>query len=160
MSQGFTKAQRAKAVELAHLEGVAHAAEATGCSRQSIYNWIKDSIDTEKTPEEIQREALYQSTLRASIRIRLLEKIDNLLDRFDQPHYDYRGKDADRVTWDSATSGDIRSYATAIGILLDKYRLEMGEATSRSRLEGTDDIDRSVQNLVAEMARRSEAETS
>lgn len=134
-----------------HSEGVATTAAHFECSRQSVYNWVRESIDTEKTPEEILAESLYQATLRGSIRRRLLEKVDNLLDRFDQPHYDYRGKDATRVMWDSATSGDVRAYATSIGILIDKYRLEMGEATARTLVEGHDDIDRRVNQLVAEL---------
>lgn len=154
---GFTKAQKAKALQIYHESGSAVAAEETGCSRQSIYNWLRDSIDTEKTPEEQAKEALYQQTLRLGIRRRILEKVDNLLDRFDQPHYDYRGKDVVRVQWDSATSGDVRAYATAIGILIDKYRLEAGEATSHTYHEGSDDIDRRVSQLVAEMESRSQA---
>lgn len=147
----FTKAQKTEAVAMFHAEGVAATAAHYECSRQSIYNWVRESIDTEKTPEELLSESLYQATLRGSIRRRLLEKVDNLLDRFDQPHFDYRGKDATRVTWDSATSGDIRAYATSIGILIDKYRLEMGEATTRTHVEGTDDIDKRVAQLVAEL---------
>lgn len=154
----FTKAEKAEAVEVFHTEGAAVAAEIAGCSRQSIYNWVRESIDTEKTPDEIAHEALYQETLRSGVRRRLLERVDNLLDRFDQPHFDYRGKDAHRVEWPSATAGDIRAYATSIGILIDKYRLEMGEATARTYHEGSDDIDRRVSQLVAEMESRSQAD--
>lgn len=150
----FTAAQKAESVEIFHEQGAAAAAEHRGVSRQSIYNWVRASIDVEKTPDEIAAEALYQATLRSSIRRRLLEKVDSLLDRFDQPHYDYRGKDAKKVGWENATSGDIRSYATSIGILIDKYRLEMGEATARTYHEGSDDIDRSVSQLVEELGRR------
>ena len=128
----FTKKQKAEAIAYAQEHGVAAAAEKVGVSRQSIYNWIRESIDTEKTPEDLARETLYQAKLRSGIRRRLLERVDDLLERFDLPHIDFRGKDANRVEWPSATSGDVRSYATAIGILIDKYRLEMGEATGRT----------------------------
>jgi transposase-like protein len=150
----FTAKQKAEAIAIFHSDGSAVAAQHAGCSRQTIYNWLRDSIDSEKTPEELQAEALYQSTLRASIRRRLLERVDNLLDRFDQPHSDFRGKDAVRVTWDSATSGDVRSYATAIGILIDKYRLEMGEATARTMHEDGDDFDRAFRQLTEELRRK------
>ena len=154
---GFTKAQKAKAIATFHAEGAAAAADEAGCSRQSIYNWVRESIDTEKTPEEQAQEALYQQTLRLSNRRRILERVADLLDRFDRPHYDYRGKDVVRVQWDTATSGDVRAYATSIGILIDKYRLEVGEATTHTYHEGSDDIDRRVSQLVAEMDARSEA---
>lgn len=157
MSQNFTPKEQARGVELFHEHGATHAADLMEVSRQTIYNWVKASIDLEKTPEDVAREDLYQATLRTSIRRRLLEKVDNILDRFDQPHYDYRGKDSVRVTWDTATSGDIRSYATSVGILIDKYRLEMGEATTHTYHEGSDDIDRRVSQLVAEMDTRSQA---
>lgn len=156
MAVNFTKAEQAESVALFHEQGAAFAADHRGVSRQTIYNWVRASIDTEKTPEEIAAEALYQATLRSSIRRRILEKVDNLLDRFDQPHSDFRGKDARKVTWDTATSGDIRSYATSIGILIDKYRLEMGEATARTFVEGHDDIDRRVSQLAAELESRSQ----
>lgn len=143
---------RARAVTYAAEHGVTAAANEFGVTRQSVYNWIKASIDVEKTPEQQARDKLYQEQLRSNIRTRLLEKVDNLLDRFDQPHIDYRGKDTVQVEWPTATSADVRNYATTIGILIDKYRLEVGEATSRH--EGSDDIDRSIAQLVAELERR------
>ena len=38
------------------------------------------------------------------------------------------------VTYPIATSGDVKNYSVSIGILIDKYRLEMGESTSRAEI--------------------------
>lgn len=151
----FTAAQKTKALELFHERGATAAAEATGCHRTQIYRWLRDDVAQrpEKTAEQIQAEDAYQTSLRQSIRRRLLEKVDNLLDRFDEPHFDYRGKDVVRVQWDSATSGDIRAYATSIGILIDKYRLEMGEHTQRT--DAFTSVDMELQRALDEFRRQS-----
>jgi hypothetical protein len=49
----------------------------------------------------------------------------------DAPHVDFKGKDAGSVTYPVAPAAAVQNYATSIGILLDKVRLEAGEATGR-----------------------------
>lgn len=151
----YTKAQKEKAVQLYIEHGADYAAEQIGCSRQSIYNWLGlDSVKPEKRAELVAR----HQHKREALRELLLDKAADLLMRMDEPHYDYRGKDVQRVEFDKATSGDARAYATAAAILIDKYRLEMGESTAR--IEGSDDIDRSVSQLVAELDRRGKTKTT
>ena len=87
---------------------------------------------------------------RERIRLHLLEKMEDLLGRMDEPHVDFKGKDAGKVTYPIATSGDVRNYATSFGILLDKYRLEMGEATTRGEISVNDAV-QVVRDEVAQM---------
>lgn len=151
MSMPYTDEQKQHAIDLYVQHGADHAAEQIGCSRQSVYNWLGlDSVKDEKRAEVVAR----HTRKREALRELLLDKAADLILRMDEPHYDYRGKDVERVDFDKATSGDVKNYATGAAILIDKYRLEMGESTARTHVEGSDDIDRSVSQLVAEMERR------
>ena len=100
-----------------------------------------------------------QAEKREELRELLLDRAVELLHRLDDPHIDFRGKDARQVTFPKPGGMDSKNYATAAAILIDKYRLEMGEATARTYHEGSDDIDRSVGQLVEELARRAPSET-
>ena len=44
-----------------------------------------------------------------------------------------------------------QALATAAAILLDKYRLEMGEVTARSESASVDEMDREIESLAAKM---------
>jgi len=114
----------------------------------------------EKTDSATKAASARADLKREELRELLLDQAVDLLHRMNAPHKDFKGKDALTVWWDKAPSGATKDYATAAAILIDKYRLEMGEATNRTHVEGSDDIDRNVRTLVGEMARRSEAETS
>ena len=76
--------------------------------------------------------ALRHNQLREELRVRLLEKALDALDRMDERHIDYKGNNALEVSWEVAPSGAFKDYATGAAILIDKYRLEMGETTSRT----------------------------
>lgn len=155
----YTAEQKAEAVRLYLEHGATHAAEQVGCTRRQVYRWLGSHGVSAKKPEERHAETLARhQAKREALRELLLDKAADLIQRMDDPHYDYRGKDASKVHFDKATSGDVRAYATAAAILIDKYRLEMGEATARTHWEGSDDIDRSVSQLVAELERRAQAE--
>ena len=76
-----------------------------------------------------------QTRLREEVRELLLVKAKDALERMDQPHIEFKGKDATQVTYPKAPASAFQSYATSAAILLDKYRLEVGEATSRAEVE-------------------------
>lgn len=98
--------------------------------------------------------------LRAELRLAMLEKAVDLLQRMDAEHVEFKGKDADMVTYPIAPASAVQNYATSVAILVDKYRLEAGEATSRneSRDITHDDHEAAVLRdvLQRELARRSE----
>lgn len=87
--------------------------------------------------------------LRAELRTRLLEKCVDMLARMDSPHYEYQGREQERVVYPVAGAKECQSYATALGIMLDKYRLEQGEATGREEVHH-DYSDRSDEDLIRE----------
>lgn len=107
----------------------------------SSYAVPQKAIDGHKAQAQERRER---------IRLLILEKAEDVLNRMDEPHVDFKGKDAAQVTYPKATSGDVRNYAFTFGILLDKYRLEMGEATGRVE---TVDVGTAVQVVDDEIAR-------
>jgi hypothetical protein len=68
-----------------------------------------------------------------------------VLKRMDEPHVDFKGKDADRVVYPVAPAAAVQNYATSAAIMLDKYRLEVGEATARTEsFSGMDDHERAA----------------
>ena len=82
------------------------------------------------------------AALREEIRLELLAKARDMLRRMDAEHIDFKVVGAGegiseikQVTFPRPTPTGAREYAVAFGILLDKYRLEMGESTDRRALE-------------------------
>ena len=143
----YTDKQRQQALTLYTEHGATHAANETGISRRSILRWANEAClsqaRAEKTEAARAMLALRHNQLREELRVRLLEKALDALDRMDEKHIDYKGKDAHQVSWEVAPSGAFKDYATGAAILIDKYRLEMGETTSRTTVEGSNDISRS-----------------
>lgn len=84
---------------------------------------------------------------RAGLRNLLLEKVVGILGRMDEPQIDFRGKDANEVTFPKANASDVRNFAVAAAVLLDKMRLEAGEPTSITQT--TDEMDAEIRRLVA-----------
>lgn len=70
--------------------------------------------------------------LRLELRESFLVAAADMLDRLDEEHIDFRGQQAREVTFPKAPADACRNYVTAAAILIDKYRLEVGEATDRS----------------------------
>ncbi len=72
--------------------------------------------------------------LRAELRVALLEKAVDLLGRMDAEHIEFKNsaKEIREVVYPIAPAGAVQNYATSVGILIDKYRLEAGEATTRT----------------------------
>jgi hypothetical protein len=116
------------ALEYARVHGIAEAAREFDLPRGTVWRWArKHGLLATVAPKQTQA----QVSLREELREALLEQALDLLERMNQPHFDYRGKDVEKVEWPTAPSGDCRNYAVAAAVLLDKYRLELGEATSR-----------------------------
>lgn len=156
----WTDEQRAEALALYREHGPAEASRRTGIPRGTISRWAANSgyerVRNEKVEAQTEQLRIAQEMLRQRIRTKLLAKADDLLDRMDAPHKDFRGKDVVEVTWDKATSGDVKNYATAAAILLDKYRLEVGEPTTRSEVHERSDLDRDIDALLAEFRAESD----
>ncbi len=133
----YTDTQRRKAINLYIQHGTAEAARRTSISGRTITRWAKAadvSQDRDKTETARAELARLNAERRERIKSSLLEKIEDLIGRMNLPHVDFKGKDAQMVTYPTATSGDVKNYSVSVGILIDKYRLEMGESTSRAEI--------------------------
>lgn len=164
----YTDAERETALTLVADKGLAEAWRETGIPKPTLATWAKAegvrTFDTAKTAHATEVHEARSQELRARLRLKLLEKADDLLDRMDAPHVEFKGKDADRVTYPIAPAGAVQNYAVSVGVLIDKYRLEAGEATSRSEISDVthDDHERAALRdaIRRELARRSaDAET-
>jgi hypothetical protein len=131
----YTSEERAAAIELLREHGLAETWRMTGISKPTLSLWGKDAgltFDTTKTAAATAQHEARQAELRSVLRVGLLEKAVDLLERMDSPHVEFKGKDADMVEYPIAPAGAVQNYATSVGILIDKYRLEMGEVTGRT----------------------------
>lgn len=154
----YTAKERAEAVALVAEHGLAHTWHATGIPKPTLARWADDAglerTGTEKTRAATEALRARHAAVREQVRLELLEKVSDLLDRMDAPHVEFKGKDADRVTYPIAPASAVQNYATSVGILIDKYRLEMGEATDRTEstlLRGKSDHE---QQLLADVLNR------
>ena len=158
----YTDKQKREAVELYLKHGTTKAAKQSGISYRSILRWAaasgivsQDRAKTEAAREELARR---NSERREKIKDQLLDKMNDLLERMDAPHVDFKGKDAGMVTYPIATSGDVKNYAVSFAVLLDKYRLEMGEVTGRVETVGVDRAVQVVEDEIAKMRARHAAQ--
>lgn len=86
---------------------------------------------------------------RAELRVLLSDTVTDIIGRMHKPHIDFRGKEAQEVEFPIATSTDVRNYAVAAGILIDKMRLEEGKPTTHGLIENADGLDTELRGLLA-----------
>ena len=115
----YTDTQKAEAVDLYVEVGTAEAAEQVGVSGRTILRWAKDAgvVSQDRIQKtEAAREVLQatQAEQRQELRGLLLEA---------GIHHVRRSVAAD-------TGRDAQAFMIGAGIGIDKYRLEMGEATA------------------------------
>lgn len=152
----YTASQREHACALYLEVGAAEAARRMNVSSRSIRRWASEAglsaARDEKLEDGAARLHAQHGRLREELRVRLLESALDMLDRLTEPHKDYKGSDVVEVTWDMAPADACRAYMTAVGIAIDKYRLEMGEATER--ILTLDVISEEISRLESELDRR------
>ncbi len=116
--------------------GPAEAAKHYGIKATTVRSWCsRAGVATdasERTKAATESAQARRLAKREELRTLMIEKAVDLVHRMDEVHIDYRGKDADQVTFPKAPAQACQQYATAAAILLDKFRLEMGEATGRT----------------------------
>ena len=139
MAREYTDEQKAEALALYPELGVAETWRRTGIPKPTIASWARraglpHTDAATKTREATIAAAARADQLRAELRIKLLEKANDLLDRMDGEHVEFKNsaKEIREVRYPIAPAGVVQNYATSVGILIDKYRLEVGEATTRS----------------------------
>ncbi len=156
----YTDTQRRKAVNLYIQHGTTKASQLSGVPKRTLLRWAKDddvvAHARDKTAVAVAESARLNVERRERIKTLLLEKIEDLIGRMNLPHVDFKGKDAQQVTYPVATSGDVKNYAVSVAVLIDKYRLEMGESTSRAEITFEQAEDR-LDEEFAELVERYEA---
>jgi transposase-like protein len=134
--KAWSDEQKADAIVVAAEYGLTEGWRRTGVPKPTLARWLRAAgIGTDhvpKTREATIAAAARADQLRAELRTRLLEQALDLLDRMDAEHVDFKGRDVTEVVFPIAPAGAVQNYATSVGILIDKYRLEVGEATTRS----------------------------
>jgi len=161
----YTDDERANAVAIVAERGLAEAWRQTGIPKMTIVNWCNAAGVVRSHPERTRAalDALEESTAlrRRQLRVELLERAVEILERMDEPHMEFKGKDADAVEYPVAPAAAVQNYATSAAILIDKFRLEMGEATGRQEHWSNDYADhesRSIAEAIREeLARRANA---
>ena len=140
----YTPEQREEALRLYEEAGPAEASRQSGVPARTVVRWATRAGLTrrrlEKTSAATEMLTITNAQRREKIREKLLIRVDELLDRLGL----------------EVGARDVQSLAIAFGVLLDKYRLELGEATGR--MENLDlsaaerRIEVEIERLSAEMA--------
>lgn len=134
----WSEEERSTALELLSEHGLAEAWRQTGIPKPTLARWARaEGIGTDHTPKTRAATLAAQARadqMRAELRLRLLEQSLDLLDRMDSEHVEFKNsaKEIREVVYPVAPAAAVQNYATSVGILLDKYRLEVGEATTRT----------------------------
>ena len=134
-------------------------------SYATLCRWCKEAgiatLHREKTQAAIAARQINIAATRTFLQERLLLRAVDLEARMDEPHIDFKSAGPlgpMEVTFPKATAQACQQYATAIGILIDKFRLESGEVTGREEVVTVDAVDAAIRDLEAELARRGAVE--
>lgn len=148
----YTDAERERAVALYVEQGPCAVEKQMGIAKSTVSRWAKKAgVGTDhaaKTREATEAAAEVAAGKRAEVRVKLLDKALDLMGRMDEEQVEYVGQQGKRVTYDRPNAADCKHYATAAAILIDKLRLEEGEATTRNEQITSTDFDREVAQLV------------
>ena len=158
MPARYSDQERADALALYVEHGPAEAARRTGIPKTTISSWAgRNQVRTNataKTQAATQAASAIAAAKREQLKADLLAKALDLLARMDQPHQEFVGTQGKDVTYDRAPAAAVKAYATSVGILIDKLRLEEGAATSREEHVNVSEVDRELDRLAAELRGR------
>jgi hypothetical protein len=141
MPRTYTTEEKTVALATYAEHGLARAHDEHDIPKATLRKWaIGAGMDTSaiagRSVEQTQAASAARSArcevLRLELREGFLVAAADMLDRLDEEHVDFRGQQAREVTFPKAPADACRNYVTAAAILIDKYRLEVGEATDRS----------------------------
>lgn len=148
----YSDEQRRNAVALVGEHGIAEAHRKTGIPKTTLSGWATDAgvarTGSEKTRAALEASNARCEEIRGEIRVKLASRASELLDRINEAHVEFVGKDGRREEIDKATAQATQHYAVSVGILIDKLRLELGEVTDRTEHVSQSEFDREVSELV------------
>ena len=141
MKRTYSREEKEAALVMCEELGPYRASKRLGMPQRTLAGWSKKTgVSTsgqEKTKAATQARETRIAAKRAELKELLLEKAVDLAHRMDEPHIDFKSAGPMgpvEVTFPRAPADACRAYATSIGILIDKFRLEGGEVTSRDEL--------------------------
>lgn len=139
------------ALDIYRTQGATAAALAIGCSRQTVYDWLADSLSTDTEKERQIAEAVARRTiLREHARTRMVYTYLRLIDRCTES-MKIVTKDGVEMELAEPTAEATQKFATAAAIFIDKLRLEMGESTGRTEHVSLGLVEAEIQKLEAEL---------
>ena len=155
----YTDQQKADALDLCRTQGPSEASRRTGIPKGTLARWSKDAgIDgtyrAAKTQAATEAHKADAAAKREQLKRDLLDKAVQLLARMDEPHQEFVGVKGNEVVYDRAPAAAVKAYATSVGILIDKLRLEEGAATSREEHVNVSEVDRELERLADELRSR------
>lgn len=154
----YTDQQKSDALAAFVEHGPSEAARRTGIPKGTIAAWARRNgvrtVATENAHEGAEAAAAYATAKREQLKRDLLDKATALLARMDEPHQEFVGQAGKEVTYDRAPAAAVKAYATSVGILIDKLRLEEGAATSREEHVNVSEVDRELERLADELRSR------
>ncbi len=154
--RSYTEAEKDEACLIYVEQGPTEVYRRLGIPPTTVVSWAQArglrTMRNEKTRARTEAREVDAGERRSLLRQKLLDKALDALERMDEAHKDFRGKDAAEVSWDKAPSGAMKDYAMTAAILIDKLRLEEGSATART--EHVDPQQRAAEVLDQLAARR------
>lgn len=162
-SQKDREAALAKCVEV----GAYQASTDLGIPRSTLAFWMRRAglhctDNREKLVAANEERAVRIATKRTALQERMLEEAAYCMEAIHNEHVDFKSAGPSgpvKVIFPVAPAAAVQHYATALGILIDKFRLENGEVTSRDEHRNVEqsELDRDIGTLLEEMARREKA---
>jgi transposase-like protein len=165
MKRTYSQEEKDKALAMYVESGLAEAVRQTGIPKGTIESWARRSglqtFAVEKTRAATETMEAKIAATRAHLKWRLIARAVELEARMDEPHIDFKSAGPlgpMEVTFPKATAQGCQQYATAIGILIDKFRLESGEVTGREEVKhgfdfghlSDDELERKTREVLSE----------
>lgn len=131
----YTTEQKTEAVRLYIEVGPEEAAKQIGCSRRAVYDWLGlYGVQTKKPDEQRAETELRHTAKREALREALLD-----------------GALMGAAALTTTDPKGFQALTVGIGVLLDKYRLERGETTSRTEHVSIGLVESEIVKLEAEL---------
>lgn len=174
----WDEATKIEALTIWRTDGASQAARVTGVPSGTIRRWVhesglggprRDELAAQKqadaearvaAEEEHQRRLREWLTARqenialkrAELQEMLWDRAVEILHRMDDAQFKAVTISGD-VVFDKPSGMDLRNMAIAVGVLIDKGRLEGGEVTNRTETITLGDVESAIRSLEAEMER-------
>jgi transposase-like protein len=121
---------------------------------------ISTPEDRKKVEKLLEHQQLSTSKRREMLKGKIMDRAHEILDSMNARHEQWmkgEGGELQLVELRRPPAGAMKDYALAFGILLDKFRLEEGESTSRHETvsgKARDEIDEELDKLASQLARK------